>query len=316
MQKEWLDKIDQAKKTRLALEQQKRESSIEKSSPARSVSVDLSSSNKPEEQSIINHSEWFLDIPDELDVCVAQRQFEDAVNYLNKAQNYINKFNAQYPTPDHVILDIQRKVEQKQNSLIDMLMKELEVNPEKSLQGGLRATRTAVRLLNQLGRSTQSCDLFLKLCSSMLKTQCKRVKREGSTTTYVRNLSSVVFTNMCHMSEEFLRAFPDTSDCASAYVVWASGELSLFTTHFAKQVFMPQTSLSTITECVVLVRSQCERLCTYGVDFRYQLDGALRSSLSKALNDARDKFIDSIKLRAIDDKWIPMNLNTKSGLAR
>jgi hypothetical protein len=45
-----------------------------------------------------------------------------------------------------------------------------------------------------------------------------------------------------------------------AYVVWASNELSLFTTHFIKQVFMPQTSLSTLTECVVLVRSQCERV--------------------------------------------------------
>lgn len=34
-------------------------------------------------------------------------------------------------------------------------MKELEVNPDKSLQGGLQAARRAVRLLNQLGRSTQ-----------------------------------------------------------------------------------------------------------------------------------------------------------------
>lgn len=77
---------------------------------------------------------------------------------------------------------------------------------------------------------------------------------------YVRHLSSVVFTNMCHMTEEFLRAFPDSPSCASSYVVWASGELRLFTTHFTKQVFMPQSSLSTITECVVLVRQQCERV--------------------------------------------------------
>lgn len=34
-------------------------------------------------------------------------------------------------------------------------MKELEVNPDKSLQGGLQAARRAVRLLNQLGRATQ-----------------------------------------------------------------------------------------------------------------------------------------------------------------
>lgn len=49
----------------------------------------------------------------------------------------------------------------------------------------------------------------------MLKTQCKRVKREGSTIMYVKHLSSVVFTNLCHMTEEFLRAFPNSSSCAS-----------------------------------------------------------------------------------------------------
>lgn len=46
-------------------------------------------------------------------------------------------------------------MEEKQNNLTEVLMKELEVNPDKSLQGGLRAARRAVRLLNHLGRSTQ-----------------------------------------------------------------------------------------------------------------------------------------------------------------
>uniref|UniRef100_A0A6P7GEP0 Exocyst complex component 8-like n=1 Tax=Diabrotica virgifera virgifera TaxID=50390 RepID=A0A6P7GEP0_DIAVI len=260
--------------------------------------------------------EWFLDIPEELDVCVAQRHFEEALSLLQKAKEYISQMTAGNEKHDHVFLDIQRKVEQRQNSLTEVLMKELEVNPDKSLQGGLRAARRAVRLLNQLGRENQSCNLFLKLCSSMLRTQCKRVKREGSTTTYIRNLASVVFTNMCHMSDEFLRAFPDSPTCASAYVVWASNELLLFTGHFIKQVFMPQTSLSTVTECIVLVRTQCERLYSYGLDLCYQLDGALRSSLVKALKDARDKLIDSIKLRALEDKWIPINLHSKSALGR
>ncbi|CAG9859377.1 unnamed protein product [Phyllotreta striolata] len=316
--KEWLDKFDQAKKTRLAQEQQKRESISEKS-PTR-VSFESPSYNpfdEVEEETSALHPEWFVEIPEELDVCVAQRHFEEALSLLQKAKEYLNQASsASGDKRDTVFTDIQRKVEQRQNNLTEVLMKELEVNPDKSLQGGLRAARRAVRLLNQLGRETQSCTLFLKLCSSMLRTQCKRVKREGSTTTYIKHLSSVVFTNMCHMSDEFLRAFPDSPACASAYVVWASNELLQFTTHFIKQVFMPQTSLSTVTECIVLVRHQCERLYVYGLDLCYQLDGALRSSLMKALKDARDKLIDSIKLRVLDDKWIPINLHSKSALSR
>lgn len=48
----------------------------------------------------------------------------------------------------------------------------------------------------------------------------------------------------------------------------------------------------------------------------YQLDGYLRSPLAKALRDAKIKLIDSIKLRALEDKWIPMNLHSKSALSR
>nr|CAI5822840.1 unnamed protein product [Callosobruchus analis] len=314
--KEWLDKFDQAKKTRLTQEQQKRESVTEKS-PSRSISVESpNSSHDIEEETGLIHPEWFTESPEELDVCVAQRHFEEAVTLLQKVKDYINQSNSLPGQPDHIVVDIQRKVEQRQNHLTEVLMKELEVNPDKSLQGGLRAARRAVRLLNQLGRSTQACDLFLKLCSSMLKTQCKRVKREGSITVYIRHLSSVVFTNLSHMSEEFLRAFTESPACSSAYVVWASTELSHFTSHFIKQVFMPQTPLSVIAECVVLVRTQCERLYTYGVDLCYQLDGHLRSPLTKSFRDARDKLIDSIKLRVLEDKWIPMNLHSKLQVSR
>lgn len=197
----------------MAHDQLKRESTIEKS-PSRTASIDTQSLsvNVEEEDEVFDHPDWLLEVPEELDVCVAQRHFEDALSLLQKAKDYINAYNHQ---ADHILADIQRKVDQRSVHLIEVLMKELEVNPNKSLQGGLRAARRAVRLLNQLGCATQSCDLFLKLCSSMLKTQCKRVKREGSITVYIRYLSSAVFTNLCHMTEEFLRAFPDSPSCAS-----------------------------------------------------------------------------------------------------
>ncbi|KAI4465406.1 exocyst complex component 8 [Holotrichia oblita] len=299
VKKEWLDKLDQAKKERLSQEQTKKDVTMIDKSPSRSSSIDMPYINPFEEidEEISIHPEWFLEIPDELDVCVAQRHFEEALSLLDKAKDYTVAYIPTQNQDDHIFADISRKdlddlnfkhckltelfnyvitiyyqVQQRKSTLIDVLMKELEVNHDKSLQGGLRAARRAVRLLNQLDRSMQSCELFLKLCSSMLKIQ--------------------------------------------SYVVWASHELNLFTSHFIKQAFVPQTSLSTLTECIILVRSQCERLCKYGIDICYQLDGSLRSPLTKALRDAKDKLIDSIKLRAQEDKWIPMNLKSKSALAR
>ncbi|KAK4879588.1 hypothetical protein RN001_007734 [Aquatica leii] len=315
--KEWLEKFDQAKKARLTQDQIKRESFAEKS-PSRSVSIESPSLNPFEEaeEEVASHPEWLMETPEELDVYVAQRHFEDALTLLHKAQEYFKNYLPHHHQPDHTVLDLKRKVEQRHLAVTEVLMKELEVSPDKSLQGGLRAARRPVGLLNQLGRSTQSCKLFLKLCSSIMRTHCKRVKREGSVIVYIQHLSSAVFTNMCHMTEEFLRAFPNSPSCSSAFIVWASTELSIFTTHFIKQVFITQTTLSTLTECVVLARSQCERLCAYGIDFCYQLDGAFRTPLTRAIRDARDKVTDAIKLRSLEDTWIPTNLKSKSGLAR
>lgn len=58
------------------------------------------------------------------------------------------------------------------------------------------------------------------------------------------------------------------------------------------------------------------KLCEYGVDINYQLDGSLRSHLTKALQESRDKIIDLLKRKSAEAKWIPLNLSTKSGLAR
>ncbi|XP_022904628.1 exocyst complex component 8 [Onthophagus taurus] len=318
IKKEWLDKLDQAKKDRLTQDQTKKEPIIDKS-PSRSSSIDVPYTNNPfeeHEEDIFHHPDWFIEVSDDLDVSVAQRHFEEALSLLDKAKEYISKYTPPKNQDDHIFNDIRLKVDQRQTNLIDVLMKELEVNPDKSLQGGLRAARRAVRLLNQLDRKMQSCDLFLKLCSSMLKIQCKQVKREGSTFVYTKNLTSVVFTNLCHMTEEFLRAFSTSSSCISAYVVWASNEIALFTSHFIKQAFVPQTSLTTLADCIILVRSQCDRLCKYGIDLCYQIDGSLRDHLNQALKDTRNKLIDLIKVRCSEDKWTPMNLKSRNHLSR
>lgn len=58
------------------------------------------------------------------------------------------------------------------------------------------------------------------------------------------------------------------------------------------------------------------QLCHYGIDLCYQLDGALRNPLTRVLRETKDKLTESVKLRSVDDKWYPMNLNSKQKLAR
>lgn len=54
------------------------------------------------------HPDWFLEVPEELDVCVAQRHFEEALVLLQKAKEYISQHKDNQS--DHVLIDMERKV--------------------------------------------------------------------------------------------------------------------------------------------------------------------------------------------------------------
>lgn len=109
MQKEWLEHFDQAKKAKLASEQAKREASQSVSSmesPSRTSSID-SPTNPFEDECIvpkINIPEWILESPEELDVLIAERHFENALELLNKCKSYCSGVDENEKDP--VFLDV------------------------------------------------------------------------------------------------------------------------------------------------------------------------------------------------------------------
>ncbi|KAI5697922.1 hypothetical protein M8J76_009676 [Diaphorina citri] len=106
-------------------------------------------------------------------------------------------------------------------------------------------------------------------------------------------------------------AFPSTGECAAAFVVWATREFNLFVSHVIRELFVTQSSLSTLSPCIAAVSAKCDQLTSLGLDLRYLLDGALRSPLTKTLKETRDKLADTIKLRCAEDRWKPYNLNNR-----
>ncbi|XP_022188141.2 exocyst complex component 8 isoform X2 [Nilaparvata lugens] len=319
--REWLDQFETAKKARLAVDQQKRETvptASEQRSPMRTESIDSCTNpfgdpdSDHDYDSMEETPEWLLEVPDDLDVLIVERHYEDAHALIQRSKQYLEKA-PQNPAN----LDLKKKLDLRINSLISVLTSELSVSPDKSLQGGLRASRRAMRLLNLLGKTTQACDLFLKLCSSILKTQMKRVKREGAAVVYVKRLSRIFFSNLSEMIREFqIRTFSNCPEIASVFTVWVSQELIHFTSHLIKQIFVPQSGLSTLAECVTLVREQCEQLNDLGIDVCFQLEGQLSSPITRALVETRDKLVDAVKLRAAEDSWHPLNVVSRQALLR
>ncbi|XP_034184652.1 exocyst complex component Exo84 [Osmia lignaria lignaria] len=319
--KDWLDKCEQAKKMKLAEDNSSgaadydKRSKEEKTVPSRSMSLDSNTLGIDEEDAEYHEPppEWMLEVAEDLDSCIAQRHFEEAYSLLERAKAYLKDSQV---TP--LLLEIQSKVNDRGKSLVDVLTKELESSVEaKSLQGGgLRSARRVVKLLIQLNRSAQACHLYLRLCSAVLKARLKRVKKEGTISPYVKQLSAIAFSNIVEIAKEFLKIFPQSTNCTSGLVVWCSQEVKHLTTHLTKQIFTPQVSLSTLVECIAAVRSHCDQLTQLGMDFRYQLDGQLRSPLAKAIQDAGEKYVDIVKVHVAEDTWRPTNLETNKNLQK
>ncbi|XP_015183700.1 PREDICTED: exocyst complex component 8 [Polistes dominula] len=318
--KEWLDKCEQAKRAKLAQENgsndaDKNTNSKEKQAiPSRSMSLESNTLGIDDEEELEYHEpppEWMLEVAEDLDSCIAQRHFEDAYSLLERARTYLKD-----TTMTPLLLEIKTKVNERGRALIDVLIKELELSSKsKSLQGGgLRSARRIVRLLIQLNRSAQGCKLYLRLCSAMLEARIKRVKREGAIVPYIRQLSAIAFSNIAEMAKEFLKLFPQTTNCTSGLVVWCSQEIKYLTSHLTSLLFIPQVSLSVLAECIVAVRSHCDQLTQLGMDFRYQLDGQLRSPLSKVILVTRDNCIDTFEANIAKDTWSPTNLQNSQNL--
>lgn len=318
---EWLTRFDEAKKARLNAEQTKKHSepvpppraaSHERiKTPERAESVDYGSNpfayylDEPETESLPG---WLTEAPDDLDVAIALRHFEEAYTLIQNSEEYF-KANSDNPALE----DIKSKVQNRKEVLTNVLLSELNVTAEKSLQGGLRASRRAVRLLNHLNKSTQACELYLKVCTNLLKAQSKRVKREGATVAYVKRLSEVYFSNLASITSEFqYRAFPHHPDCTSAFVVWVSMEVSHFMSHIIKQVFIPQTPLGTLAECIDIIRKQSQQMCELGLDLSYQVNGQTMAAVTRAVAEAGEKAVDAVKVRAAEDPWRPSRQTQQS----
>lgn len=63
--------------------------------------------------------------------------------------------------------------------------------------------------------SLQACDLFLGHRGAILKAGLKRLRLEGKTVLYVRQLCSIFFHNLLETGREFTKAFPANRSCFS-----------------------------------------------------------------------------------------------------
>ncbi|CAG5896314.1 unnamed protein product, partial [Menidia menidia] len=151
--------------------------------------------------------EWIQELPEDLDVCIAQRDFEGAVDLLDK----LNEHLKDRPAGPRV-KELRAKVEERVRQLTDVL-------------------RLAVSLscsLGVSGQSTKACELFLKNRAAAVHTAIRQLRIEGATLLYIHKLCNIFFTSLQETAKEFKMDFAGNTGCYSAFVVWSRSAMSTF----------------------------------------------------------------------------------------
>jgi hypothetical protein len=247
--------------------------------------------------------DWLKDAPENLDVCIAQREFDQAIKLIDATKSYLKDFS-----DSHALRDVRARINHRINELSTVLMKELESSPSGSLRGGPRAARRAVGLLIKLGHSAKACELFLLNHDHIICHDLEDVKNEeGATSLYVSNLSSVFFSGLINAALEFQRAFGSNNGSFSSFIVWCINELQVFC-NLCKPVIFTNVPMATISECLIALRKECDCLHTIGLDLTFKMMSIFHIQILEALSNAKDEVINLCSFSATPETWQPLDL--------
>jgi len=249
------------------------------------------------EQNELLTVDWLKDVPENLDVFIAQRDFEQAISLIEKTKAYLKDFS-----DSHILRDVRARLGHRIAQLSNVLMKELEASPRGSLRGGPRAARRAVNYLLRLGRASQACNLFLQNHQQVIHHDLSQIKAEGSTHLHVQNLSKAFYAGLRNAALEFQRAFSDNNGSYSAFIAWCVDEIKHFGMLLISIAFS-KNPLSTITECMVTVCIESHKLEEIGLDLTHTLIGQLHPSLCEAMGDGKQQIVESCAMMADAEGW-------------
>jgi len=271
--------------------------------------LDEKSDDEAEEQEI---AEWLTELSDTLEVHIAQREFEQAVELIKEAEEEFRK----YPELSVKMREVREAGMLRKEGLLAVLRSELKVTPDKSLQGGPRTARRAVNLLSSLGKADEARELLLAHRTALLRHNVKNVRPEGSTSVYVQRLGSAFFHQISCACSEFDKCFPGQSDRASSLLMWAEEEVDWFADRLNKQVFNSQSGISLVASCVASLRRQAESLVSGGTDVIFMMDIRLQPTCEKLIMEARDKAVEAVKLRWAEETWSDHHTGSRQNLDR
>ncbi|SNX86315.1 related to EXO84 - exocyst protein essential for secretion [Melanopsichium pennsylvanicum] len=213
---------------------------------------------------------WNNDFADQLSVCIALREWDQAVTLIEKGRAVLSTYTS--PTTDAASLDLSNKLTQRTAELVNAVSSDFVRQHLKKSS----VTRNASYLL-RLDQGEKARQLFLDARTELLKKRTRQIKFEGDTGLYISELGMVHFTLIKNTSEWYMSAFKD-GRMASGFVQWAWERAEEFGQLFRRQVYgvgeeqQGETLVKEVKEISLRLAGQLKEV---GLDFSFLLEQLL-----------------------------------------
>lgn len=217
---------------------------------------------------------WNNDFADELAVCIALREWGDAVDLIDKGKSVLST----YSKSDFAFVDLSSKLAARIKDLGAAIADDFSRQHLKKSA----VIRNAGYLL-RLDQGERARALFLDARTDLLKKRIRQITFEGDVSLYISELALVHFTLIKNTSEWYMSAFKDNR-MASGFVQWASLQIETYGETFRRQVYGVDQDPEVIAEALRISRNAAEQLKEVGLDFSYLIEELLRpEGLSKPI---------------------------------
>ncbi|PAA71729.1 hypothetical protein BOX15_Mlig026178g1 [Macrostomum lignano] len=297
----WIEKVRAAKLAKAILDSGKRQPSHLVAGRPGSASP-ASPSSAPAPRSLEDEeAAWFEDKPDDLDVLIAERRFEKAVDLLLECYKRLEA------RPQMRVL--KGRIDLRKGAVIRLLIGELQIPPHVSLRGGPKSSRKAVRELVRLGKAAEAAEHFLHLRSSIRQHLVDNVKLEDSQALYAKRIAAAFFKTLVESLKEFsLAGFG--RDANSALLRWCRHEIEQLAERLHR-VLAPASFAEFASGWAAAKQAAKSVNDSERVQAAFMLEAACLEAWQAAIERQARKLIDAASSRAAEEKWVVLRRGTR-----
>ncbi|GJM96967.1 hypothetical protein PR202_ga13852 [Eleusine coracana subsp. coracana] len=257
-----------------------------------------------EDQEPSELQKWCADFPDMLDVLLAERRVDEALDALDEAERIAADAKQKEALTTADIMALNRTISENRQKLADQLA-------EAACQSSTRGVelRAAASALKRLGDGPRAHSLLLSAHDQRLKLNMQTIHPSSTTYggAYTASLAQQVFSVIARALSDSVEVFGDESSYASELVTWATKQAMSFALLVKRHALASCAAgggLRAVAECVQIALGYSELLETRGLSLSAVLMKQFRPSVEQALESSLRRIGESTAALASADDWV------------